>query len=327
MAPIRRYLRITKFSVLEVRIYVDNPALTHTWLLNSRNPILPRVIESVRPLVLPKLREEKERALSRKKSSKKKGIKDVVVEDDFEVSVFLTETPTRHSILTKHKHFRDKTTGKLASNSTKLISETNDAPFDVDAKQASEPIILQEEDDNADAGAILDQIPAVGDEASAQLPRRSKRQRTTRTEKDDDSEEDLFVASDEDDDGPSTDAAPIEIDSDADDAPPPKRRRKHKPAARDAEDAEDAAAGAGDDKKKLAMDISFEGFAIYGRVLCLVVKKREGALRTAGAGTTRGAASDAAGSSNNKPAGQAMMENWISSTQMPNPGAEEQADT
>jgi hypothetical protein len=251
------------------------------------------------------------------------------VPDDFEVSVFLTETPTRHSILTKHKHFRDKTTGKLASNSTKLISETNNAPFDVDAKQASEPIILQEENDDADAGATLDQIPTVGDDASAQLPRRSKRQRTTRTEKDDDSEEDLFVASDEDDDGPSTDAAPIEIDSDADDAPPPKRRRKHKPAARGAEDAEDAeyaAAGTGDDKKKLAMDISFEGFAIYGRVLCLVVKKREGALRTAGAGATRGAVSDAAGSSS-KPAGQAMMENWISSTQMPNPGAEEQADT
>ncbi|KAH6692650.1 hypothetical protein F5X68DRAFT_59952 [Plectosphaerella plurivora] len=321
MAPIRRYLRITKFSVLEVRIYVDNPALTHTWLLNARNPILPRVIESVRPLVLPKLREEKERALSRKKSSKKKGIKDVVVEDDFEVSVFLTETPTRHSILTKHKHFREKATGKLASNSTKLISETNDAPIDVDAHEASEPIILQEDDDDADVGAVLDQIPAVDDESSAHPPRRSKRQRTTRIEQDDDSE-DLFVGSDEDD-SPSTDAAPIEIESDADDGPPPKRRRKHKSAARDAEDAEDAAGGGNDDKKKLAMDISFEGFAIYGRVLCLVVKKREGSLRTAGAGTSRGVASDAAGS---KPVGQAMMENWISSTQMPNPGAEEQAE-
>jgi hypothetical protein len=57
---------------------MDNPALTHSWLLNPRNPVLPRVIESVRPLVLPKLREEKER--SRKRSTKKKGIKDVVVE-------------------------------------------------------------------------------------------------------------------------------------------------------------------------------------------------------------------------------------------------------
>lgn len=78
MAPIRRYLRITKYSVIECRVYLDNPALVHTWLLNPRTPVLPRVIESVRPYVLPKLREERER--SRKRSTKKKGIKDVVVQ-------------------------------------------------------------------------------------------------------------------------------------------------------------------------------------------------------------------------------------------------------
>lgn len=80
MAPLRRYLRITKYSVLECRIYLDNPALAQSWLLNPRNPILPKVIESVRPLVLPKLREEKERERAKKKSSKKKTIKDVVVQ-------------------------------------------------------------------------------------------------------------------------------------------------------------------------------------------------------------------------------------------------------
>ena len=78
MAPIRRYLRITKYSVLECRIYLDNPALAQTWLLNPRDPVLPKVIEAVRPLVLPKLREEKERA--NKKSSKKRGIKDVIAQ-------------------------------------------------------------------------------------------------------------------------------------------------------------------------------------------------------------------------------------------------------
>ncbi|KAF2814737.1 uncharacterized protein BDZ99DRAFT_458724 [Mytilinidion resinicola] len=78
MAPIRRYLRITKHSVLEVRIYVDRPSDADTWLLNRASPALPRVIEAVRPLVLPKLREENERAKGRGKG-KKKGIKDVVV--------------------------------------------------------------------------------------------------------------------------------------------------------------------------------------------------------------------------------------------------------
>ena len=78
MAPVRRYLRISKYSVLECRIYLDNPALAQSWLLNPRNPILPQVIESVRPLVLPKLREERERS-KKKGSAKKKTIKDVTV--------------------------------------------------------------------------------------------------------------------------------------------------------------------------------------------------------------------------------------------------------
>lgn len=90
MAPVRRYLRISKYSVLECRIYLDNPALAQSWLLNPRNPILPRVIESIRPLVLPKLREEKEREKNKKKSTKKKRIKDVVVQGtaDIDASYF-----------------------------------------------------------------------------------------------------------------------------------------------------------------------------------------------------------------------------------------------
>lgn len=101
MAPLRRYLRITKYSVLECRIYLDNPALAQSWLLNPRDPILPRVIDSVRPLVLPKLREERER--SRKKSTKKRGIKDTVTE-----GALLRPLPTSpsHSVITRFEtHF------------------------------------------------------------------------------------------------------------------------------------------------------------------------------------------------------------------------------
>jgi len=77
MAPIRRYLRITRYSVLECRIYLDNPTLAETWLLKPSDPALPRVIEAVRPLVLPKLREENEKA-KRKGSKKNRGTKDTV---------------------------------------------------------------------------------------------------------------------------------------------------------------------------------------------------------------------------------------------------------
>jgi hypothetical protein len=81
MAPLRRYLRITKHSVLEVRIYLDRPADSDAWLLKRDDPALPRIIQAVRPLVLPKLREENERGKGRAGAkSKKKGVKDVVIE-------------------------------------------------------------------------------------------------------------------------------------------------------------------------------------------------------------------------------------------------------
>jgi hypothetical protein len=76
MAPIRRYLRISKHSVLECRIFLENPADGPRWLLNPEDPALPRVFEAIRPLVLPKLREENERAKG--KGKKKKSVKDIV---------------------------------------------------------------------------------------------------------------------------------------------------------------------------------------------------------------------------------------------------------
>lgn len=80
MAPVRRYLRITKYSVLECRIYLDSPALAQSWLLHPRHQTLARVIEAIRPLVLPKLREERERERAKKKPSKKSRVKDVIVQ-------------------------------------------------------------------------------------------------------------------------------------------------------------------------------------------------------------------------------------------------------
>lgn len=87
MAPIRRYLRITKYSVLEVRIYLDDPSQAQPWLLNPQDPVLPRVVQAIQPFVLPKLREENERSKGRGK--KAKGVKDVVVQG---------RGPTRHMV-------------------------------------------------------------------------------------------------------------------------------------------------------------------------------------------------------------------------------------
>lgn len=61
--------------------------------------------------------------------------------------------------------------------------------------------------------------------------------------------------------------------------------------------------GGEDDKKKLSLNTTYDGFSIYGRILCLVVKRK---------GTVKG--KEAAGGS--AESGKAMMEEWISSTQM-----------
>ncbi|KAG6160829.1 hypothetical protein E4U37_004842 [Claviceps purpurea] len=269
MAPVRRYLRISKYSVLECRIYLDNPSLAQSWLLNPRNPVLPRIVESIRPLVLPKLREERER--SKKKSSKKKSIKDVIVQDDFEVSMFLTETATRHSLLSKKKHFRDKGLPMMQSNSTKLIDETDHVPVDVDGEQEIAAIFREEDSDDGGGNGRLSEIPVA----------RPKRRRDTTTS-------DLHT----EESGGSDNA--IDLDSDTE---RPVTKRARIPSAL----GEDASEGEEDDKKKLAMDVSYEGFAIYGRVLCLVVRRREN--------KTQRLRQDAEG--------QANMDNWITSTQIP----------
>lgn len=182
--------------------------------------------------------------------------------------MFLTETPTRHSILKKHKHFRDKVPPRMQSNSTKLLGDTSASPIDVDT---AGPIIREEDEEDIS----LDNIPEASDVGQSKRPREIPE---SGSEFEDDSDVESVHGS----------------------APPSKRARQGEAPSDEGED---------DDKKKMAMDISYEGFAIYGRVLCLVVRRREPADRRSPAAAVAGAGE--------KPTGQAMMENWISSTQVP----------
>ncbi|KAL4783144.1 hypothetical protein BJX76DRAFT_263598 [Aspergillus varians] len=134
MAPIRRYLRISKFSVLECRIYLEDPFDTR-WLLDNRNPVLPRIFASIRPLVLPKLREENERLFARKKG---KPVKDVIAEEDFEVALFLRESRTRHSLLTRHKNFEEPGNKRTRTGSTTGIGGQPDTGILVESDSESE---------------------------------------------------------------------------------------------------------------------------------------------------------------------------------------------
>lgn len=242
--------------------------------------------------------------------------------DEFEVSIFLTETSTRHSLLYKHKHFRDTTQTKLTSNSTKLTGASREAPVDVDnddnveAREASP--ILREENDDDDVVALHD-IPSFdqNETAGAGAPERtSKRRRRERDPAFSGHGTEISVISDNDEDFLSS--SDDEEDEDADTSRRPAKRRK--------DDASMAQNETGrDDKKKLAMDISYEGFAIYGRVLCLVVKRRgdgAGAGKGKGLAITVGGGARSASRAGVAPAGQAMMENWITSTQMPDAAGE-----
>lgn len=191
--------------------------------------------------------------------------------------MFLTETSTRHSILTKKKHFREKGPSMMQSNATKLIRETNDQPVDVDETDFA-PIRIEEGSDD-EGGIDLSKIPVAKSQGGP------KRDRS------------LAVEDSELDDGDDLGTA-IDVDADSE-GPPSKRRREVAGPESDSETEED--------KKKMAMDVSYEGFAIYGRVLCLVVKKTSAGLKPSHSSTPGG----------NAATGQAKMENWISSTQMP----------
>lgn len=189
--------------------------------------------------------------------------------DDFEVSIFLTDLLTRHALLTKQKVFRDKN-GGIKSNSGKLTGwvtkggMTNEDAIDVE--EAEDTVAIRQESDEENDGIV------------SGATRTAKRRRAGNED-----EDSLFI---EDDVDVSEDEGFQKMEA----APQSKRRRK---------DGEDDGEDGEDDKKKLGLNTSYDGFSIYGRILCLVVKKKGGSK-----GRIPGASADQAG--------QQMLENWVS---------------
>lgn len=201
------------------------------------------------------------------------------VAEDFEVSIFLTELSTGHSLLTKQKTFKDEG-GRLKSNADKMTG-TSDVPIQVQ-DDAPPPVIVREESDEHEGQFDLADTPAVGDVTTGETAmgrvRGDKRRRR--------SSDGLFVS----------DGAVEDGDFQTQQAPPSKRKKPDGAGDSTVGQRE----GVEDDKKKMALNTSYEGFGIYGRILCLVVKRK---------GTVQGKQA-ATGT------GQAMMEGWIASTQV-----------
>ncbi|EEH04677.1 conserved hypothetical protein [Histoplasma capsulatum G186AR] len=257
MPPIRRYLRVSKYSVLECRIYLENP-VDSRWLLDTRDPALPRVFKSIQPLVLPKLREETERA----RTKKSKPVKDVLSEDDFEVSIFLRAGGTTHSIITKLKSFDDQPP-KIQSNSRKLTG-TDDTPIPITDDSLTISTILPESDEETPIN--LQDIHAA-DEGIQSSTSRRRRRRGDCTESD----------------------SNAETDNDGEDTHVTKRK---KPQVEPIPEPQD---------KKPRLTTSYKGFIIGERILCLLIARKGDRARS---------------NPDTVPAGQALMEEWIS-TQAP----------
>lgn len=162
----------------------------------------------------------------------------------------------------------------MQSNSTKLMAETNAGSLVNDSGTQDAPLVLEDPDSDSENIRLAD-IPMAPVAAEASR----KRRRASSVLDEEGTVNQLHSSS-------------SEANSETDDveATPPVVDEGH-----------------GDDKKKLAMDLMYEGFAIYGNVVCLVVRKR-------GKEKHQSTAESAGGK---KMVGQARMENWISSTQVP----------
>jgi hypothetical protein len=198
--------------------------------------------------------------------------------DDFEVSIFLTETSTSHAMLTKQKTFSTKP--KLESNAKKLTEwmggANTDTAIRVDEGEEVPAVLLEEDGEEVS----LQDIPELDTVVTG-----TKRSRGDNNNDD----EHIFIQSEEDDD--------------EEEDPTPKRRKKKTKVTDDTSKEQDD-----EDKKKLGMKTSYEGFSIYGRILCLIVK-RKGVKKSAGGNS----------------AGSQMLENWVS-TQADNEGVLDDAE-
>lgn len=180
----------------------------------------------------------------------------------------------------KQKVFKDKP--PIQSNSGKLTgwltSGSSEQPVMVDENNTESITIREEEDDDGGIVNLADIPEKDGSPEQGSGSEKRKRRRG------DDRENPITELEDSDDSFQS------EV------APPKKRsksaNRKVDEGLNDGESEEDG------EKKKSALNTSYEGFSIYGRVLCLVVKRKHRQQQK---------------STGNRPASsEQMLENWVS---------------
>lgn len=184
--------------------------------------------------------------------------------------------------MTKQKMFKDKP--RIQSNSGKLTNwltpGTSDQPVVIN-EVATDPILVEGEDD--DDILNLADIPEAPRHSTRAKRTRSKTEQGTIQQASDGEEGDLFI--------PETTS---------------KRSESDTMSSEVVEENDDMK----DDKKTLGLNTSYDGFSIYGRILCLVVKRRGGR--------------NAAGAVDAPVSSQQMLENWVSTQAAGQAGADDE---
>lgn len=179
----------------------------------------------------------------------------------------MTETSSRHALLKKDKRAKNEKPS-LGTTKGRLTGEgTQDVPVDVEGG-TDMPVVREESQEDADTALgdipLARKSPINGDAHAAPQGGRDP----------------LFVSEGSGDEQFQAQGDPL----------PRKGKEESMPIGQGDRE---------DDKKKMALNITYDGFTIYGRILCLVIKRRGSARGREQAGVP----------------GQAIMEEWIASTQ------------
>ncbi|KAK6502901.1 hypothetical protein TWF481_007942 [Arthrobotrys musiformis] len=296
MAPLRRYIKLTPQTTLQAQIFLEDPSVLHTWLIHPTNPALPRIIDSLKGLILPKLREERERERIGAITKKQQAVKDVVTGSDFEVSVFFKDSPNRHALVMPRREFLGpKPEGGLKSNSSKMVlgndmlnvGESEDGGGNNTNQIAN--LRIENEEEEVDLYALPLILPA--EESDAELhqadvnsvPARRSRRKTRTHGNNSDKEDSAPHQRSEDRDRAEHQATTptrrgLRTENDATRRNTGKQAQKEPITIDSGSDSEaEIGSGAGKDPveetKKPLFRTSYDAYKIYGKILYLIVKK------------------------------------------------------
>lgn len=294
MAPLRRYIKLTPQTTLQTQIFLEDPSVLHTWLIHPTNPALPRIIDSLKDLILPKLREERERERTGAVTKKQQAVKDVVSGSDFEVSVFFKEGTTRHALVMPRREFLGpKSEGGLKSNSSKMVlgnDMLNVGESEDGGGQSTNQIanLRIENEDEVDLYALPLALPSEASDAGMHqadvnsVPAR-RSHRKTRTHGSIGDKEDSATQRSEDGDRAEYQATTptgrgLRTGNDATRRNTGKRSQKE-PITIDSGSDSEAEMGRGvgkdpvEETKKPLFRTSYEAYKVHGKILYLIVKK------------------------------------------------------